>query len=367
MGRSAILSNRYVKALLGSVGEDWPIYAAAAAYVVAGNIFVVNADHIALGMLGHYAKTWTIHFSMIGPFCVLLAGMIHIAIRMKGRKRLAYRTMIAPERMGRFLAGTILLLTAGLLFMSTFSSVKTALPLGRDFMFDIVQADIDKALHFGVDPWRLLAFAQHPWVLSVLEFNYSVIWFLLCYFPLYWVATSPRTRTVRVRYILCWFLSWIIVGNLMAGYWLSAGPAYYGYVTGDTARFAEQLAFLESNAGQPSSAYNFQAYLWNLHSTGQFGIGSGISAFPSMHVALVTLNALFLGEYSRRLALAMWAYVALVLFSSVYLGWHYAIDGYASLVTITALYWALRKGLPMVARWRNRPLETAPESSYAQT
>lgn len=367
MSRSAIVSNHYVKALLRSVGEDWPIYATAAAYLVAGNIFVLSADHVMVGMLGHYAKAWTIHFSVIGPFCVLLAGVIHIAFRMKSRKRLAYRTMIAPERMGRFLAGTILLLTAGLLFMSTFSSVKTALPLGRSFMFDIVQADIDKAIHFGVDPWRLLAFAQHPWVLSVLEINYNVVWFLLCYFTLYWVVTSPRANGIRVRYVLCWFLSWIVVGNLMAGYWLSAGPAFYGYVTGDTARFAEQLAFLAGNAGQPSSAHNFQAYLWHLHSTGQFGIGSGISAFPSMHVALVTLNALFLGEYSRRLALAMWAYVALVLFSSVYLGWHYAIDGYVSLATVTALYWALRKAMPMLARWRSRSLETAPESSYART
>ena len=63
------------------------------------------------------------------------------------------------------------------------------------------------------------------------------------------------------------------------------------------------------------------------HGSGGEGIVGGISAFPSMHVSLVTLNALFLFEFSRRGGLALFAYVALVVASSVYLAWHYAIDG----------------------------------------
>jgi membrane-associated phospholipid phosphatase len=160
---------------------------------------------------------------------------------------------------------------------------------------------------------------------------------------------------MRVRYVLNWMASWVIIGNLMAGTWLSAGPAYYGLVTGDHARFGEQLAFLATNAGQANSAHVFQQYLWTLYSSGHVGIGSGISAFPSIHVAVATINALFIGEISRRFGIAMWLYVGFIIASSVYLGWHYAIDGYVSVACVTVIYWALRVGLPKVAllRWKS--------------
>ena len=348
-------ASRYGAAFVAALRSDWPVYAAAALYLAWGYAFLAGLDHMAFGMLNAYYRAWSINFGALAPLFVTIIGIVHITLRLKGRKALGYRAMFAPRRVGRFLAGTVLLLTAALLFTTMFSSIKTSFPLAHGFIHDVAQADIDKAIHFGVDPWRLLyAVAQHPLVLRALELNYNAFWFIICYGALYWVATSPRADGVRVRYILTWFASWIVVGNLMAGTWLSAGPVYYGHVTGDTARFAEQLAFLATTAGQQNSAHNFQAYLWHLYSSGQVGIGSGISAFPSMHVALATLNALFIGEVSRRWAAVMWAYVVLIIMSSVYLGWHYAIDGYAAVATVAALHWALRRLLPTLARLRWR-------------
>lgn len=306
-----------------------------------------------LGMLDHYLFSWTVHFGFVGPFVAFTFGVIHIAIRMKGRKRLAYRTMLAPRRLGRYVAGTVFLMTGGLLFVSTFSSIKTSFPAAHGFVFDRLHADWDKALHFGVDPFHYLySFGQHTWLLRAIEINYSVLWFVICYFALYFVMTSSRTDAIRVRFALTWFGSWIIVGTAMAGLWLSAGPVYYGRVTGDTARFAEQLAFLSTTSSQTSSASSFQRYLWALHESGQLGLGSGISAFPSMHVALITVVALYAGERSTRLGLLAWSYTAIITFSSVYLGWHYAIDGYVSVLVTTALYWFQRKLVPLFARLR---------------
>ena len=370
MHRPAPSAGPYLTALRAEIGADWPIYALTLLYAAAGGLYLTSLGGSPLGMLKVYAWAWTIQFAFFGPLILLLIGVAKIALRIQRRKTLAYRAMFAPIRVARLLAGTLLLLTALLIFTSVFSAIKTTMPVGRGFLFDVAQADIDKAIHFGVDPWRwLYAVAENSFVLRVVEANYNVAWFLICYFTLYWIVTSPHTHRIRIRYVLTWLASWIVVGNLMASHWLSAGPAFYGLVTGDTARFGEQLLFLSQSAGEPNSAHNFQSYLWRLYQTGLPGIGSGISAFPSMHVAVATLNALFVGELSRRWASVMWAYVALVIGSSVYLAWHYAIDGYVSVITVSAVYWALRRFLPVLARlrWRRNtpdPSETATASEW---
>lgn len=346
-------NSRFLSELVKSLKSDLPLYGLTFAFFVAGMFYVMSTGHTVMGMLDNYIVKWTVNFGIFGPFFVFTIGAIHIAMRTRGRKRLAYRTMFWPRRIGRFVAGTIFLLTGGLLFTATFSSIKTSFPNGRDFPFDTVHADIDKMLHFGTDPFHFLyGFAKHEWLLRIVEINYSVVWFILCYFALYFVMTSPRTDSIRLRFGLTWFGSWIIVGTAMAGQWLSAGPIYYGRVTGDVARFGEQNEFVTATSHLAGSASNLQEYLWFLHQTGQLGVGSGISAFPSMHVALITVIALFASEYSRRLGAVVWIYLAVIMFSSVYLGWHYAIDGYVSLITMTALYWALRKLMPVLPRLR---------------
>jgi membrane-associated phospholipid phosphatase len=88
---------------------------------------------------------------------------------------------------------------------------------------------------------------------------------------------------------------------------------------------------------------SYQDYLWMLHSLGQTGFGSGISAFPSVHVGLAVFNALFAWEYSRRLGILAFAYAGLIEVTSVYLGWHYAIDGYAAAIVTVLIYAATRQ------------------------
>ncbi|TIX39662.1 MAG: hypothetical protein E5V40_15870 [Mesorhizobium sp.] len=109
------------------------------------------------------------------------------------------------------------------------------------------------------------------------------------------------------------------------------------------ARFGEQLAFLAHGAASRNSAVSYQQYLWTLHEARQTGFGSGISAFPSVHVGLAMLNALFLREFNRYLGALAFVYVAFVAASSVYLAWHYAIDGYVSAIVTLIVYVVARK------------------------
>lgn len=361
------IAAQYLRALRTALRSDLAIYVVATAYVALGYLHLSSKGYLAFGSLSAYWGAWSMNFGLLGPIFVAIIGMSHIILRLGRRRNLAYRAMFAPNRVGRFVAGTILLLTAVLLFTTMFSALKTSFPLDGGFRFDQAQANIDKAIHFGVDPFHLLyAVARYPIVLRIVELNYNVLWFIICYFTLYWVVTSPRTDSMRVRYVLTRMTCWIVIGNVMASTWLSAGPAYYGLVTGDTTRFAEQAAFLATTADTANSAYNFQAYLWSLYDASTAGLGSGISAFPSMHVAVTVVNALFIGEISRRFAVLMWGYVAIIICSSVYLGWHYAIDGYVSVIGVTAIYWTLRWPAPVLARFDAPALVAQPVSPTVQ-
>jgi uncharacterized membrane protein len=352
-------AKQYVHAFVLAVRADAPIYAAVALYLVVGAIYVQANGGIVLGALPTYIRLFLINYGAIAPYIVLVVGVWHVLHRLRARRALAFRHMFAAPRIGRFLAGTLLMLTALLLFQAMFASVKSVLSTGPGFAFDTVLADLDKALHFGVDPWRYLRFLENDVALRLIEINYNAVWFIVCFGTLYWFVTSPRADRLRNRYVLSALLLWMIIGNLLAGIFMSAGPVYFGHVTGDTARFSEQLVFIARSAGQFSSAADYQAYLWHLHSTGSEGFGSGISAFPSMHLALITLNALFALELSRRLGLIAFAYVALVQLSSVYLGWHYAVDGYFSILAAGLVYYATRWAEPWLRSLRLRKVGAA--------
>jgi hypothetical protein len=277
-----------------------------------------------------------------------LIVLLRIVHRLPTRRArlMALRRAVTRRHIQPFATGLVLL-AGTMIFQGAFTSIKTALPLWNGgFPYDGLHAGIDRAVHFGTDPWRYLyATAGNGWVRVLVEWNYNQGWFIFCYATLFFVAVSARASALRTRYFVTYMLVWIVVGNIIAGVALSAGPAFYGAVTGDTGRFGEQLAFLASGDGGKHSVAYLQAYLWKLYETGNAGFGSGISAFPSMHVSLVTLNALFIAEAGRHWGYLAFAYMVLVLMSSVYLAWHYAIDGYAAIVLTVAIYAIVRHAM----------------------
>ncbi|MDX8500981.1 phosphatase PAP2 family protein [Mesorhizobium sp. VK4C] len=329
------------------VRRDSGLYLTIAAYTLAGLVFLhaVGADDRSAYSI--YFADWIKLNCLVFPIFVVIFDAILILYRFNSRRPLVVKATFSNSRLAYFLSG-LCLLVALMIFQGTFTSIKNAMPVWQGgFRFDVVQADIDNFLHFGVDPWRwLYAVAKNDSVRVLVEWNYNALWFLLNFTTLFFVATSPKAASIRTRYLVCFMAVWILVGNVLAALFLSAGPAFYGLVTEDTARFGEQLAFLAKGLGAPNSAVSNQNYLWSLSEAGRTGFASGISAFPSVHVALVTLNALFLREYNRYLGALAFLYVAFVAASSVYLAWHYAIDGYVAASVTLLIYVVARKLVP---------------------
>lgn len=329
------------------IRADLPIYLAILVYTIFALVLLefVDGRHMAAHAL--YPKQWATMFLFLMPVIALAVEGIYVVHRFDKRRTLAFRRVYSTQRIGCMLSGMALLMGM-MVFQGSFTSIKNVLPLLNDgFPYDVIHADIDAFIHFGADPWLPLHWlAGNELAKTLIEWNYNVLWFVFCFGALFFVVTSPQARSVRTRYIVMFMLVWVVCGNILAGLFLSAGPAFYGLVTGDNSRFGEMLFFLAGGGESSGTAYSFQKYLWSLHESEKAGFGSGISAFPSVHVALITMNAFFAAEFSRRLGLIAFAYTSLIVASSIYLGWHYAIDGYASILAVSALYLACKHLIP---------------------
>ena len=142
-----------------------------------------------------------------------------------------------------------------------------------------------------------------------------------------------------MRFFVTYGIVWVGLGNFVAGIFLSAGPVYYGHMTGDADRFSQFFTAIDAYGFRNSVTPRFQEMLWNYHVEGQASLGSGISAFPSVHVGMATLIGLYLWRKLGRFgAVALLFPLAIQIFS-VLLGWHYAVDGYFSIAVVLVVWY----------------------------
>ncbi len=280
---------------------------------------------------------------------VVLGHFIYHAVHVRPfRPSALFRDIVRDDklRVQRLLYALVPILLI-LLFKSAFTALKTAIPYIQPFAHDVVLMEIDRALHFGQHPWEwlqpILGYAP---VTSAISLLYK-FWFGFIYFFFFWQAFSMTDPVLRMRYLLSYVLSWSLLGSLAAIGLSSAGPCYFGLVTGGPDPYAPLLHYLgEADQSFRNWSLIAQDYLWQNYQSGGVDAASGISAMPSVHVAIATLQALLGWHISRKMGWLTTAYCAVVMIGSVHLGWHYAIDGYVSILAVVAIWkgvgWALR-------------------------
>lgn len=320
--------------------NDKAIYGFITFYFLAGYAFLGYNGQISKSYFFiYFSVLFPLFIALLTPFFAVLTAYI-IQRRAPQRQKLAFKAVTSPKNISRYLIG-LAFLTLYCLFIGMFTSVKSSLGTVYGFQHDIFQADLDKALFFGVDAWKILFKPIHSlWTQPIIEFNYNILWHLHTYLVLFLMATSYQTHKLRKRYLISFMLVWVVIGNIFAGIFISAGPAFYGFLTGDEARFGEQLRLLATY--EASSAVNFQNYLWTSYTSNTPGFGTGISAFPSIHVSICVLNTFFAFEISRKLGLLSLAYTIIILVSSVYLAWHYFVDGLFGAVLVAVIYYSMK-------------------------
>ncbi len=241
--------------------------------------------------------------------------------------------------------------------MAVFLMAKNLIPYVHPFGWDVRLAVIDHALH-GAMPWALLQpVLGHPLVTQAISLAYA-LWFLLLYGSWIWWALSNHEQ--RARFLLSYTLCWILLGTLMATALSSAGPVFYGAITGDFSVYGDQMSYLLAVDKQiPLLSLEIRDRLWSSYVHDFGSVTSGISAMPSLHVAIATLCAIAGWYVSRRAGIWLTVYAVFIFVGSIHLGWHYAVDGYVSIVGAALIWaavgWLLRR--PAAAASRRRPLE----------
>ena len=251
-------------------------------------------------------------------------------------------SLASPDR----IANAIPVLMCLLVFGGTFTVLKTSFPLLFPFTWDVPLEHIDRWLHGGIAPWQLLQpIVGMPAITSGLNRAYNY-WFLVLGFILIWQTFSRRDPKLRLQFFFTLVLGWILLGTIAAALLFSAGPCFFGRATGLPDPFTPLMAYLrEANQVYPVWAITTQDGLWQKYLANDASLGAGISAMPSMHVALATLFALVCWRTKRWLGIIMSIYVLVILVGSVHLAWHYAIDGYVSIAGMILIWWAVGRAL----------------------
>jgi hypothetical protein len=224
--------------------------------------------------------------------------------------------------------------------------------------YDQVFWDLDRWLHAGVQPnvWLMERLGPQHDVALLLD------WLYIKYFD-YKVLVSLvflcelGGRRLSEQFVLAYTLLWVL-GGLAYLAMPADGPCYavllgatdipaagrqwgfpYPIVTELPATYVE--AFRDAKIW---TAKGLQHTLW----TTRWGfvyqgklpdMFYGVAAMPSLHVAAVVLLAYFLARLSFWAGLVGVAYATAIAVGSVFLQWHYAVDGYAGALLAACTAW----------------------------
>jgi len=325
-------------------------------------VLYVAAAHVVARLTGLRRDSY---LEVLGDGFLLMAGLyvagllvayaLYTLVVIRPRRPLAHiqhglTEFLSLERLCTALPALLLLPAA----VSSFGTIKGAIPLLHPYDWDPVLSRFTADLYGGRRLWEWLQpLLGHPWITIALNAVYNS-WFFVLWSVLFWQATSIARPVLRMRFFLSSVLAWALLGNLLATVMASAGPAFYGRLTGLPDPYAPLMAYLHKvDAIAPVWALQAQELLWRCQAHGNPFIGCGISAMPSMHAATSFLFVLLGFGVSRGLGLLFSLFLALILVGSVHLGWHYSLDDYVALAGTWAIWGLVGRALacPLLRRW----------------
>lgn len=349
----------FLRELPAAFRRDAWLIAIIMVYTAAGAWIAVHFEAASILSIGLYFGV----YSFILPITLFLffAGRaLYIALILRPKRPLLMLLSDLRHNVGqpRRLARGVPMLCFLPFLVGTFSVTKAAIPFFNPFSWDVRLEQWDRWLHGGVAPWELLQpLLGHPLITQLLNVGYNA-WFFALWFTCFWQFFTLRGPQQRMQFLLSMALSWILIGGVLAAIFSSAGPCYFDRIVPGPSPYAPLMAYLNQvNESYDVWALGTQQVLWEGYSLHRLDLGTGISAMPSMHVAIATLLALLGWRTSRRMGIIFTVFVGLIMLGSVHLGWHYALDGYVSVICALLLWagagWFVRHVMRLPAETAN--------------
>lgn len=254
-----------------------------------------------------------------------------------------WRGMIRRRLGIRRIVGAVIVVLTLPVLLNAMAGFRLALTDIKPFTYDELFMVWDRVLHLGRHPWEWLQpLIGHPEITRFIDLGYLNGWILMMWGCNLWQAVHGK-EPLRLQYFLSFAACWILLGSLAAVLLSSAGPVYYGRVTGLADPYLPLIDYLNSvDAVTPLVAVEHHEQLWLRYRT-----WGGITAMPSMHIAITTIVALVLIRHRAWLAVVAVPLWLFMMIASVHLGWHYAIDGYASAIGAGSIWYLSGR----ISRW----------------
>lgn len=220
------------------------------------------------------------------------------------------------------------------------SRFKKLIPQIQPFYLDPFLVELERNL-LGMDAWRLTHAIFGPGATRFIDVVYG-LWHLVNISLLCWICLSPNRR-MQLQAGICYQLAWLGLGAALATALSSVGPCFYEFFFGrdDFVPLMNRLEMIGGSEG----LHSLTAMQYLLASAGTDAIGGGISAMPSLHVAVATLVLLVVRDQfpnRRWLGILTLTYLMIIFVGSVHLGWHYATDGIAGAVGMVLIWLGVR-------------------------
>lgn len=334
----------FLSGLREGIATDWPILAGAGA-VWSVLILMLAAKGVDGLQVASYGDNLLLYLLGLVLMAMWVVGAMLYRARPESPIRFIAALLASGEWARRFARGLPMLM-ALIVFMPAFSAIKSAIARFTTYSWDPTWIAVDRTIH-GTDAWRLLQpVVGYPIITSLLSVAYFV-WFFLIYSGSIYFCFLSRDAELRARYFISYFATWTVGGVILAIAFASVGPCFVGPLLG-IHDFDAQMAYLNAaNKHYPVLILVAERFVLNAQIHADHGLGAGISAMPSMHVAMAFLFALAIAPLSKLAKIGGYAFFVTIQIATVHLAAHYAVDGYMS-VAVTLSLWMLARPL---ARW----------------